>query len=92
MDRKSKPRTGLHPRCVILGALIKAERIGRGWSQEKLAGLVGVSRQTIAAIEKGHTAPDADLLCALEDVLHRRMAELWQRAFREEAGLVPVGC
>lgn len=37
------------------GILIKAERLKRGWSQEKLAAMTGISQPAIRKIEKGDT-------------------------------------
>ena len=42
-----------------LGALIKDERIKRGWSQAELAAIAGMTYQTINRLEKGrHTTSD----------------------------------
>ena len=44
---------------------IKAARAGRDWSQQQLAEAVGVSRQTINAIEKGDYNPTIRLCLAI---------------------------
>lgn len=40
---------------------LKAARAGKDWSQQDLANEVGVSRQTISAIEKGNYNPSVNL-------------------------------
>ncbi len=40
---------------------IKSERVRRNWSQHDLAEVLGVSRQTINAIEQGKYAPSLPL-------------------------------
>lgn len=43
-------------------------RVGRGWSQEKLAGELGVTRQAVGRWERGSGLPDANSLMALARV------------------------
>ena len=43
-------------------------RAGRGWSQEKLAGELGVTRQAVGRWERGSGLPDANSLMALARV------------------------
>lgn len=63
-----------------------AERRGeRGWSQARLADTLGVSRQTVISIEKGHFDPALPLAfrlatvfgCGIEDLF---MPEEWRPA------------
>lgn len=42
-----------------LGAVLRRARLDKGWSQQRLAAMVGVSRQWIASVEAG--APNARL-------------------------------
>lgn len=44
---------------------LKAARAEKGFSQQQLADLVGVSRQTINAIEKGDYNPTVNLCIAI---------------------------
>ena len=44
---------------------MKAARAAKGLSQEQLASLIGVSRQTINAIEKGDYNPTVKLCVAI---------------------------
>ena len=45
-----------------VGALVRDQRKERGWSQEELAGKVGVSRLWIGHLEKGKETVEAGLL------------------------------
>lgn len=49
---------------------LKEIRTARGISQERLAELVGVSRQTISKWENGSVQPSADNLVLLSEVFH----------------------
>jgi putative transcriptional regulator len=53
-------------------------RAERAWSQEELAKRVGVSRQTIIAIEKGRFDPRLALAFRLADVLGCRVDDLFE--------------
>ncbi len=58
---------------------LKAARAGKDMSQQQLADAVGVSRQTINAIEKGDYNPTIRLCIAICRVLDRTLDELfWQ--------------
>ncbi len=56
--------------------VVERERKGRGWSQQRLADELGVSRQTIISIERGRFDPSLPLAfrlaatfeCAIEDL------------------------
>ena len=56
---------------------LKAARAGRDLSQQDLADLVGVSRQTISAIEKGDYNPTINLCIAICKVLDKTLDELF---------------
>jgi putative transcriptional regulator len=60
-----------------LGNRLKVARAEREISQEQLAGLVGVTRQTISAIETGLYGPSALLAFRLADRLGKRVDELF---------------
>ena len=60
-----------------LGNKLKVARAERDLSQEQLASLVGVTRQTIISIEKGHYSPSALLAFQLADKLHKPVNELF---------------
>ena len=60
-----------------LGNRLKVARAERGVSQEQLAGLVGVTRQTISAVETGLYCPSALLAFLLADQLEKRVDELF---------------
>lgn len=56
---------------------LKAARAAKDLSQEALAQLVGVSRQTINAIEKGDYNPTIRLCIAICHVLDKTLDELF---------------
>ena len=56
---------------------LKAARAGKDLSQEALAKAVGVSRQTINAIEKGDYNPTINLCIAIYKVLDKTLDELF---------------
>ena len=56
---------------------LKAARAAKDLSQQALADLVGVSRQTIKAIEKGAYNPTIKLCIAICKVLDKTLDELF---------------
>lgn len=56
---------------------LRAARAARGLSQQKLADAVGVSRQTINAIEQGDYNPTIRLCIAICRVLGKSLDELF---------------
>ena len=56
---------------------LKSARAAKDLSQEQLAGLVGVSRQTINAIEQGDYNPTINLCIAIFRALDRTLDELF---------------
>ncbi|MCR5011675.1 MAG: helix-turn-helix transcriptional regulator [Lachnospiraceae bacterium] len=56
---------------------LKAARAGKDLSQDELAKAVGVSRQTINAIEKGDYNPTINLCIAICKVLDKTLDELF---------------
>ena len=59
---------------------LKAARAGHDLSQQELAELVGVSRQTINAIEKGDYNPTINLCIAICKVLGKTLDEIFWEA------------
>ena len=58
---------------------LKSARAGKDLSQQELADLVGVSRQTINAIEKGDYNPTIRLCLAICHVLGKSLDEpFWE--------------
>ncbi|MDK7198376.1 helix-turn-helix transcriptional regulator [Actinotignum sanguinis] len=49
----------------------------RGWSQEKLASILGVSRQTIISIEKGRFDPSLPLAFSIASVFERKIEDIF---------------
>lgn len=56
---------------------LKAARAAKDLSQQELADLVGVSRQTVNAIEKGDYNPTIRLCLAICHVLDKTLDELF---------------
>ena len=56
---------------------MKAARAEKDLTQEQLAAAVGVSRQTISAIEKGEFNPSIKMCCAICRVLDRKLDDLF---------------
>ncbi len=56
---------------------LKAARAGKDLSQQELADLVGVSRQTISSIEKGDYNPTIRLCVAICKALDKTLDELF---------------
>ena len=56
---------------------MKAARAGMDLSQEELAELVGVTRQTIGMIEAGKYNPTLNLCLAICRALHKTLDELF---------------
>lgn len=59
---------------------LKAARAGKDLSQQALADLVGVSRQTIEAVEKGDYNPTINLCIAICRVLDKTLVDLFWEA------------
>ena len=62
---------------LILKNRLKEARAEKGLSQAALAGLVGVSRNTISSIETGQFCPTAKLALLLCIALDRTFEELF---------------
>ena len=56
---------------------MKAARAGMDLSQEELAELVGVTRQTMGMIEAGKDNPTLNLCLAICKALHKTLDELF---------------
>lgn len=56
---------------------LKAARAGKDLSQQELADLVGVSRQTISAIEKGNYNPTINLCIRICQALDKTFDDLF---------------
>ena len=59
---------------------MKAARAAKDRSQQQLADLIGVSRQTISAIEKGDYNPTINLCIAICKALDKTLDELFWEA------------
>lgn len=68
---------------IILKNRLKVARAENSLSQEQLASLVGVTRQTISSIETGQYCPTAKLALLISKELNKKFEELFY--FEEEA-------
>jgi putative transcriptional regulator len=57
--------------------VLPALRAERGWSQQDLAERLGVSRQTINALERGRYDPSLPLAFAIAALFGRRIEEVF---------------
>lgn len=56
---------------------LPAERARLGWSQQRLADELGVSRQTVIALEKGRHDPSLALAFRLAETFGTRIEDLF---------------
>jgi putative molybdopterin biosynthesis protein len=59
------------------GAALRVARQARGYSQQQLAGVAGVSRQAVSALESGHSDPSLRVALALAQALGVTVEELF---------------
>ncbi len=59
---------------------LPALRAERGWSQQTLADLLGVSRQTVISIEKGHFDPSLPLAFKIAATFDRTIEDIFDPA------------
>ena len=68
------------------GSRLRVARQARGFSQQQLANMAGVSRQTVSAVESGISDPSLRVVLALASALGMRVEEL----FGSGDAVVPV--
>jgi transcriptional regulator with XRE-family HTH domain len=80
MSNVRHPNSAGHPqtrdRAAALGDVIRSHRLRMGLSQEQLADLVGVDRQSINRWENAAYSPSLHRLLQLADVLRVRLSVL----------------
>lgn len=59
--------------------IVKKIRIQKDMSQEKLAALVGVTRQTIISLEKGSYVPSLLLAMRISEVLETPIEQIFKK-------------
>lgn len=69
---------------IILKNRLKVARAERSLSQEQLASLAGVTRQTIGSIETGQYCPTTKLALILSRCLDKRIEDLFYLEGDEE--------
>jgi transcriptional regulator with XRE-family HTH domain len=70
-----------------IGARVRIEREGRGWSLTDLAAHSGVSRAMVHKLERGESSPTATLLARLSGAFGLSMSQLIARAEAKEGRL-----
>ncbi|HEY9244540.1 MAG TPA: helix-turn-helix domain-containing protein, partial [Streptosporangiaceae bacterium] len=66
-----------HNAALNGGMRLRATRQARGYSQQQLAGMAGVSRQAVSAVEAGHSDPSLRVALALASALGVTVEELF---------------
>lgn len=59
------------------GARLRLARQARGFSQQQLAGMAGISRQAVSAVESGHTDPSLRVALAISRALGMTVEDLF---------------
>lgn len=77
---------------VSAGTRLRLARQARGYSQQQLAGMAGVSRQALSAVESGHSDPSLRAALALATALGVTVEELFGPGDpAPTVGAVPAG-
>ena len=76
-DGKEKPVISNGQTCSMKNLKLKAARAEKDLSQQALADIVGVSRQTVNAIEKGDYNPSINLCIAICKALDKTLDDLF---------------
>jgi len=66
---------------------VRERRLVQGWSQDQLARHVGISRQALNALERGHAQPSVETALALAAVLGSTVEALFGKS---DAGRLPL--
>lgn len=61
---------------MIFGEKLKSERKNKGWSQEELAEMLFVSRQSVSKWETGQNYPSIDIIIKVSDLFGLTIDEL----------------
>ena len=69
-------RVAVNRDICLVGQRIAVKRIDAGYSQEKFAEMVGISKTALGKIERGGSAPKADTLISVCRELHTSPNEL----------------
>ncbi len=69
---------------MTLGEKLKIHRVNKGLSQEKVAELLGVSRQAVTKWENNQTSPSSDNLIALSSIYNISLDELANNKSKEK--------
>jgi len=69
---------------------LRVLRAERGWSQAELAERLGVSRQTVVAIETGRYDPSLPLAFRIARLFEARIEAIFDDGWRDGAGAAPI--
>lgn len=62
--------------CRAVGAVIRAERLRLGWSQEKLGDVADLSRAYVTELEGGRRTPNLGTLLRLATAFNMKVSKL----------------
>lgn len=68
----------MHYNSKITGMVIRELREKKGWTQEVMSGLAGISRTHLIGIEKGHKKPNVETLWKISNALDIALSELFR--------------
>ncbi len=71
---------------MLIKNLLKDKRERAGISQEKLAQIIDVTRQTIISVEKGKYTPSLELALKLSKVFKCKVEDLFESDFKYNKG------
>jgi DNA-binding XRE family transcriptional regulator len=69
-------RTKKAPEAVAFGAAVRERRTAKGWTQERLAEVAGVSALQVGFCERGENVPKLTLILRIAQALRVRPGEL----------------
>jgi molybdate-binding protein/DNA-binding XRE family transcriptional regulator len=77
MTGTTETATGTGGAVAATGVRLRLARQARGFSQQQLAGMAGVTRQALSAVESGHSDPSLRVALALGRALGMTVEELF---------------
>lgn len=76
MTKKPTKKNPPTPKAIALGARIRTQREHLGFTQDKLAGMIGVSENAITQYESGRSSPRRERIGALAQALGKSIGWL----------------
>jgi len=74
---------------MTFGRFLQSERQTRGWAQQELAERLGISRQTVLALEKDQHWPSLELAIGIATLFDLSL-DVLARALKEESSVTPT--